>query len=39
MFERRDALRAISNPAAFTPALRAPQNDVAFDLEEIILRD
>ena len=37
MFERREALRAISDPAALRSALRAPSNDVAFTLEEIRL--
>ncbi len=35
MFDRREALRAISDPAALRSALRAPPNDVAFTLEEL----
>jgi hypothetical protein len=35
MFDRREALRAISDPAALRSALRAPPNDVAFTLEEV----
>jgi glycosyltransferase involved in cell wall biosynthesis len=37
MFERRDALRSIGDPAALASALRAPPNDVPCDLEQVKL--
>src|SRR5262249_36432731 len=37
MFERREALRTISDPARLASALRAPDNDVDFELKEVSL--
>jgi glycosyltransferase involved in cell wall biosynthesis len=37
MFERRDAFRAIPDPAALVSVLRAPPNDFPCDLEDVRL--